>query len=199
MAKAGIKATITWTRLSGAKKESTDYLGDPRFVDSEFLKGLEVGEIRWRCVRFDAPPQYSGPGPGDPKFFYVDPDKLIYADGPIMVAQLSGLTITGDSVRRIDGAAAYGIELAREDLVRLNLLPAVIDDGVDDGGSSRPSPIKKKPQRPHRAKVEAGKMFPQGVRDDEDLPTALKKLGDHLQKLGIPASERSLRRYLKPH
>jgi hypothetical protein len=66
MAKASGEATTTWIRYSQAKALASEYLGNPEFVEREFVKGLAAGEIPWRCVRFEAPQQYSGPGPGDP-------------------------------------------------------------------------------------------------------------------------------------
>jgi hypothetical protein len=183
MAKAGSKVT-TWIRYSRAKKLIGDYLGwDAKSVDRELLKRLEARDIRWQCGRFEAPKGYSGPGPGDPEFFREFPNESIPDYG-----MYCGAYIIGDTATRSGGAIADDMEVAYEDIVKLKLSPPASDNGT-----------KKKPQRPHRAKIEADRMYPYGVREDEDLPAALKKLGDHLQKLGIPVVERTLRRYLKPH
>ena len=44
---------------------------------------------------------------------------------------MSWLVIKGDSVRRLDGAAARGVELGRSALVKLKLLPPDDNDGDD--------------------------------------------------------------------
>src|SRR5262249_702625 len=114
MAKKANYDTITAPiRYSQAKALASEYLGDPEFVEREFLKGLAAGEIPWRCARFEAPEQYSGPGPGDAKFWETDPDQLCTRDGPLVIFRLRGVHNKDDSAERIDGAAAYGIELDR--------------------------------------------------------------------------------------
>ena len=120
MAKAVAKS-ITQSHAMALARE---YLGNPKFVEREILKGLAAGEIPWRCVRFETSPHYSGPGPGDPKFWEFDPNQLIYNEGPVLALNVRGIALEGDSARRIDGAAAYGIEFDRGALVRLKLLPA---------------------------------------------------------------------------
>ena len=131
MAKAGGKSITAWIRQSQAKVLASEYLGDPKFVEREILKGLADGEIQWRCARFEAPPQYSGPGSGDPKFWKIDPNELIKG----MIFRIDGITLEGDSARRFDDVAAYGIDYDRGALVRLKLLPAGGAEG--DGASTK--------------------------------------------------------------
>ena len=123
MAKAKPNTTTARIRYSQALKFAGEYLGDSEYAEREIEKGLIAGEVPWWCARFEAPPQYSGPGPGDPKFWEVDPDRLCTRDGPVVVLRTRGVHTKGDSAKRIDGAAAFGIELDHSALVRLNLLP----------------------------------------------------------------------------
>ena len=124
--KAGSEVTTAWIRYSQAKALAGEYLGDPEVAEREIRKGLAAG-IPWRCVRFEAPLQYSGPGPGDPKF-WREPDNLLPASFPPVV-RLDWLVIKGDYARHINGAAALGVELDRSALVRLKLLPPDDIDG----------------------------------------------------------------------
>ena len=128
MAKAGGEPTTTWIRYSEAKALAVEYLGDPEFVERELLKGLAAG-VLWRCVRFDAPKGYSGPGAGDRKF-WCKPDNLITNERGILIAELEWLVIKGDSAERRHGAAARGVDLDRSALVKLKLLPP--DDVAGD-------------------------------------------------------------------
>jgi hypothetical protein len=106
MAKVDTKVSTAWLRYSKALAAAIKHLSDPEYVENEFLKLLAAGEIGCRYVRFVASQQYSGPGPDDPRFWQY------------------GLIVKGDAVWRMDGAAAYGIDLAQDDLVRLGLLPS---------------------------------------------------------------------------
>ena len=74
------------------------------------------------------PLQYSGPGAGDPSFWKIDPNELIKD----MIFRIGGITLEGDSARRFDDVAAYGVEFDRGALVRLKLLPAGGADGDGD-------------------------------------------------------------------
>ena len=62
--KAGSEVT-TWVKYSQAKALAGEYLGDPEVAERKIRKGLAAG-IPWRCVDFEAPLQYSGPGRSDP-------------------------------------------------------------------------------------------------------------------------------------
>ncbi|HVQ81523.1 MAG TPA: hypothetical protein VMS82_16535 [Pseudolabrys sp.] len=132
MAKAGGNTTTTWTRYSQAKALAGEYLGDSKFVERELQRGLAAGEIPWRCVRFEAPEQYSGPGCGDQEFW-----KLGAVRSGRLILNMRGIRTEGDSATRmIDGGAAYGIDLDRAALVRLKLLPA-------DNGAETTSPLQR--------------------------------------------------------
>jgi hypothetical protein len=124
--KAAGEATTAWIRYSQAKALASEYLGDSKFVERELQRGLAAGEIPWRCVRFEAPEQYSGPGCGDPEFW-----KLGAVRSGRLILNMRGIRTEGDSATRIDGAAAYGIDLDRSALVRLKLLPPDDVDGDD--------------------------------------------------------------------
>jgi hypothetical protein len=196
--KATHDATTARIRYSQAKALASEYLGDPEFVEREFLRGLAAGEIPWWCARFEASQQYSGPGPGDPKFWEVDPDQLVTSDGPLVVVSLRGIRIEGDSATRIDGAAAYGIELDRSALVRLKLLPP-----SDDRSSARKK--RKAPQVDRiLSALQPGALFPDGVPPDMTTNVALPKVVKYLQpeteRLGLSAPEwdsvdRALKQY----
>jgi hypothetical protein len=116
VAKAGGETTTAWVRYSQATALAGEYLGNVTYAEREIRKGLEAGKIPWRCVRFDAPEGYPGPDRGDPNF-WREPVNLITSGGGILIAQLEWLEIKGDSARRLDGAAAFGIELDRSALV----------------------------------------------------------------------------------
>jgi hypothetical protein len=128
MAKASGKITTAWISYSQAKELASEYLGDPEFVECALRKGLVAGEIPWRCARFDAPTHYSGPGPGDPKFFEEDLNTNEFGNPRLLVR------FQGDSAKRSDGALALGLELDRNALVRLKLLPP---DGDGDDTNAK--------------------------------------------------------------
>jgi len=206
MAKKATRDTTTARiRYGQAKALASEYLGDPEFVEREFLKGLAAGEIPWWCARFEAPQQYSGPGPGDPKFWETDPDQLCTRDGPIVIFRLRGVHIKGDFARRFDDAAAYGIELDRKALVRLKLLPP--SDVAGDRSSARKK--RKAPQvdRVMRA-LEDPELFPGGVPLDMTTKAVLKKVANYLEpetkKFGLSTPEwdsvdRALKLYRAKH
>ena len=104
--KAGGEGTIAWIRYSEAKALVGEYLGNPEFAERALRIGLEAAQIPWQCARFDAPEGYSGPGPGDAKF-WREPDNL----SEVGILRLEWLVIKGDSASHINGAAASGIIL----------------------------------------------------------------------------------------
>jgi hypothetical protein len=175
--KANRDTTTTWIRYSQAKALAGEYLGDPEFVEREFRKGLKTRDIPWQCERFETPEGYSGPGRGDPDF-WREPDNLITSERGLLIAQLDWLTIEGDSARRINGAAAYGIDLDRSALVRLRLLPS--SDVTDDRSSAQEK--RKKPQvdRIMRA-LEDPELFPGGVPSDMKTNVALPIVVEYLK------------------
>jgi hypothetical protein len=85
--------------------------------------------VPWRCERFNTSPQYSGPGPGDPKFFETSTDPIIV--NGCDYGNVHSVRFEGDSAERTDGAVAGGVELDRSVLVRLKLLPPDVVDGDD--------------------------------------------------------------------
>jgi hypothetical protein len=204
MAKANRETTTARIRLSRAKALASEHFGS-EFVEREFLKGLVAGEIPWRCARFEAPQQYSGPGPGDPKFWETDPDQLCTRDGPLLIIRSRGIRIEGDSAKRIDGAAAYGIELDRSALVRLRLLPP--SDVAGDRSSARKK--RKAPQVDRILPVlDNLEVFPGGVPPDMPTNVVLQKVANHLkpetERLGLTVPEwdsvdRALKQYRAKH
>jgi hypothetical protein len=189
MAKAGGETTTAWIRHSPAKALSSEYLGDPEFVAREFLKGLAAGEIPWRCARFEAPERYSGPGPGDPKFWETDPDQPCTDYGPIVIVQLRGVHIKGDSAKRIDGAAAYGIELDRSALIRLKLLPR--DDVLPGQSQAKRLAPKRLIEAEVKRRAAAGERY-DSIKDVSlDLHEWLKTIG------AKPLAPRTIENYLR--
>ena len=119
--KADGNTTTAWIRYSQAKALAGEYLGDPEFAEALLRKEL-AAEVPWQCVRFETPQRYSGPGPGDRKF-WCEPDSLTTNGGGVLIAMLEWLVIKGDSAKHINGAVAGGIDLDRGALVRRKLLP----------------------------------------------------------------------------
>jgi hypothetical protein len=182
MAKAKPEATTAWIRYSQAKALASEYLGDPEFVEDEFRKRLVAGDIPWQCVRFDATGGYSGPGPGDPKFWKID--GVVHqrmCDGSFILG-LHGVDVKGDSAKRSDGAVASGIDLGRSALVRLKLLPPNDVDGDRDNTLAKvraprvasSGRKKRKPDGPEvrRVKQELPKLFPPDGRVPDHVATA---------------------------
>ena len=167
-AKAKPETSTARIRYSRAITLASEYLGDAEFVERDILTGLAAGDIPWWCERFEAPPQYSGPRAGDPKFWKVDPDKLCTSDGPVVILRTRGVHIKGDSAKRIDGAAAFGIDLGQSALVRRKLLPP--SDVAGDRSSARkrrktfagPKPKRAKSDGPaiRRIRQDLLKLFP---------------------------------------
>jgi hypothetical protein len=138
MAKAKPKATTAWIGYSEAKALAGEYLGDPDFAEREIRRGLATGEIPCQCARFEAPEGYSGPGPDDPKFWKFDGQQCT-RDGAVEIYTWREIHIEGNSAIRTDDAAAYGIELDRDSLVRLKLLPPDDANGDSDGITAKVS------------------------------------------------------------
>jgi hypothetical protein len=177
MAKAKPEATTARIRYSQALKLASEYLGDPEFVERDILKGLAAREISWWCERFEAPSQYSGPGRGDPNFWKTD--HLCTRDG---ILTPRGLRTKGDSAKRRDGAAAYGIELDRNALVRL--LPP------DAPRATLPARKKRKASQVDRVlRALRDPDFPGGVADDIPTnvihPKVVKYLQLETKRLGL--------------
>jgi hypothetical protein len=201
MAKAGGETTTAWIRYSRATALAGEYLGNVSYAEREIRKGAEAAEIPWQCVRFDAPEGYSGPGRGDPTF-WREPDNLITSEGGILIAQLEWLNIKDDSARRLDGAAAYGIELDRSALIRLGLLPP--SDVAGGRLSARKKRTKPQVDRIMRA-LHDPELFPGGV-PTEMSNAVFSKVVNYLQRqpetknLGLSAPswdsvDRALKQY----
>jgi hypothetical protein len=185
MAKAGSETTTAWIRYSQAKALSGEHLGDVTYAERKICKGLEAGEISWRCVDFDPPEGYSGPGRGDPNF-WREPDNLITSEPGILIAQLGWLTIKGDTARHINGATAYVIELDRSALVRLGLLPS--SDVAGDRSSARK---KRRPPQQDRMDPVLRKLYPPDGVVPKVIPTETVRgqvddeLADENARLGL--------------
>jgi hypothetical protein len=190
MAKAINKATTEWVRYSRAKKLVCNYLGwDAETVDRELLKRLEAEEIRWRG-RFNATPEYSGPGLGDRNFFKLDdPNQLMTRDGPLMIIRLRGVHVKGDTATRIDGAVVEDMEVALEDFVRLKLLAA-----HDADAPAKKTRGKKTVRRLSPIQILARKEFPPNGKppDEMSTPRALRRFEKRIQQHNIsaPADEK---------
>jgi hypothetical protein len=179
MAKAGGKVT-TWIRYSRAKKLIGDYLGwDAKSVDRELLKRLEAREIQWQCGRFEAPKEYSGPGPGDPEFFLWEfpksPNELI----PDYGNPIGAVHIIGDTATRSGGAIADDMEVAYEDTVRLKLLPPAS------------SPPAKKTRRSSPVDIVVAEKFPDGPWPNLTPKENVNELVGELKrrKIRIPSTD----------
>jgi len=181
MARAGRKDSTEWLGYSRAKKLVGDYQGwDAATTDAEFLKKMESDEIEWRG-RLRAPKGYSGPGPGDPKFFKLDdPNQLMPTDGQLGFVMLYSVHINADTATRIDGAAVEHMEVSKDSLVRLRWLPP------DDGDAS---PVKKaRAERGPRQITPihnlARKTFPPDGKppDDMSTPKAMQRFGEAIKK-----------------
>jgi hypothetical protein len=177
MAKAGGEPTTTWIRYSEAKALAGEYLGDATEAERDIRKGLAAKQIPWQCVRFDVPEGYSGPRAGDANF-WREPDNL--------AMRLEWLAIKGDSARHINGAVAKGIDLGRNALVKLRLLPPT-------------TPPKKRARRLTPTEVVARQVFPPDGMPPDTLSTAkaLQRLAKRLEQLGILSSDDTMRRATK--
>jgi hypothetical protein len=179
VAKAGGKNSTEWIRYSRAKKLICDYLEwDAKSAEREILKRIVAAEIRWQCGHFQAPKEYSGPGPGDPRFFKPDDsNRSVTAGGPLVFFHNLPLSIRGDTIKRnCDGAVAEDIEVAYEDLAKLKLLP------------SASSPPAKKARRLSTVDIVVAEKFPDGVPPNLSPKEALRELGEELKrrKITIP-------------
>jgi hypothetical protein len=192
--KAKPKTSTARIRYSRAITLASEYLGDPEFVERDILTGLAAGDIPWWCERFEAPQGYSGPGRGDPKFW--ETDHLCTRDG---ILTLRGLHTKGDSAKRRDGVAAFGIDLGRSALVRRKLLPP--SDFAGDRSSGRNN--RKQPQMDRiRQALQELYPYPDGIDGFTDAAVR-KKVGDYLQpeiKNGLKVPDRrSMNRALRQY
>jgi hypothetical protein len=187
MAKDGGKVTTTWIWQSEAKAQSVEYLGDPDFVERKYREHLAAGKIPWDCEHFEAPPQYSGPGPGDPEFWKFE-GQLRTRDGSAVIVKWREIHTEGNSAIRTDDATAKGIKYDRSALVRLKLL--LPDDVEGDGDSSRPE--KRKSPQVDRVMWALSELYPAGIDGIPDADVR-RKVANHLQpetKKGLPVPDR---------
>jgi hypothetical protein len=114
MAKAADESTTTWILLSEAKALAVEIYGAPHLAERLIREALAAGSIRWRCLRLEGQRQPSDPGEGSSEFWRREahPGSRQWV---LHIAWAENWARRGGTF----GFAAFGIELAHADLLRL--------------------------------------------------------------------------------